>query len=207
MYETSGNGTRERPGGPAMRLVLASSSPRRRQLLAMVGAVFEVDPPATEEVVPPGLGPADVAVRLAAAKADEVASRHADALVIGADTVVAVDGDILGKPRDEEDARRMLRRLVGRAHEVWTGLALVHAAAGRRVQAAERTRVYFRAVDEAALERYVATGEGWDKAGAYAAQGMGALLVERVEGCFFNVVGLPLARLAALMEGFGVRWL
>ena len=188
-----------------MKLVLASSSPRRRQLLAMVGAAFEVDPPTSEEHIPPGLTPAEVAVTLAAAKAEEVAQRRPHDVVIGADTLVVVDGDILGKPRDAEEARRMLRRLSGRTHEVWTGLAVVHRSSGRLARGAECTRVTFRPLDEGMLDRYVQTGEGLDKAGAYAVQGMGALFVTRIEGCYFNVVGLPLARLSVMLEPFGVR--
>lgn len=188
-----------------MKLVLASSSPRRRQLLAMVGAAFEVDPPTTEEYIPPGLAPAEVVVALASAKAEEVAARRPDDVVVGADTLVAVDGEILGKPRDAEEARRMLRRLSGRTHEVWTGLAIVHRARGRVARAAERTRVTFRPLEEGTIDRYVQTGEGLDKAGAYAVQGVGSLFVTRIEGCYFNVVGLPLARLSAMLEPFGVR--
>ena len=188
-----------------MKLVLASSSPRRRQLLAMVGAAFEVDPPTTQEQISPGLSAADVVVSLAAAKAEEVAARRPHDVVVGADTVVVIDGQILGKPRDDEDARRMLRRLSGRTHEVWTGLAVVHRASGRQARAAECTRVTFRQLDEQTLDRYVRTGEGLDKAGAYAVQGLGSLFVTRIEGCYFNVVGLPLARLAMMLEPFGVR--
>lgn len=188
-----------------MRLVLASSSPRRRQLLAMVGACFEVDPPAVDENFPDGLSPEQGAVALACAKADQVARRRPDDVVVGADTLVVLDGDVLGKPRDADEARRMLQRLSGRTHEVWTGLAVRHRSRGRSAEGAECTRVTFRELDPGEIERYVALGEGMDKAGAYAVQGVGAIFVVRIEGCYYNVVGLPLARLAGMLRPFGVR--
>jgi len=140
---------------------------------------------------------------LAEAKARAVARAHPEALVIGADTVVVLDGDILGKPSDESEACEMLSRLSGRTHHVYTGVAVVDGTSGRSQACAEVTAVTFGRLTEDLIDRYVRTGEPLDKAGAYGIQGLGATLVERVEGCYFNVVGLPLFRLARLLEAFG----
>lgn len=171
----------------------------------MVGASFEVEAPQVPERLDAWEPPEQAVVRLAEAKAREVARRRPCDVVVGADTVVALDGQLLGKPADPEQAREMLRRLSGRRHQVWTGLAVVRDADGRWVLHAERTDVTFRRLTEREIERYIRLGEGMDKAGGYAAQGAGALLVERIEGCFFNVVGLPLSRLAELLRGFGIE--
>lgn len=189
-----------------MGLVLASSSPRRRELLTMIGARFELELPRVDESAFSAItAPDQLVMRLAEAKAQEVAARRPDDVVIGADTVVVLDGQILGKPKDREEARRMLRQLSGRTHQVWTGLAVVHRASGRVEVAAERTDVTFRELSQDEIDRYARLGEGLDKAGAYAVQGVGALFVERLEGCYFNVVGLPLARLHSLLARFGIR--
>lgn len=185
-------------------IVLASASPRRRELLASVGLTFTVDPADVDEESMSQLEPRQQAVALAELKAGHVARRYADAVVIGADTIVTVDGQALGKPEDAEDARRMLRMLSGRTHEVITGVAVVDAATGRMASDAERTLVTFRALSEEEIARYVASGEPMDKAGAYAIQGRGALLVSRIEGCYPNVVGLPLVVLLRLLRPFGV---
>lgn len=188
-----------------MTLVLASTSPRRRRLLAMLGTRFELETPAVDESSFDDMAPPDrLVMRLAEAKARDVATRRPDDVVIGADTVVVLDGQVLGKPRDREEARRMLTRLSGRTHQVWTGVAVVHRAAGRAAVEAERTDVTFRPLSPDEVERYVQLGEGMDKAGAYAVQGVGAVFVERLEGCYYNVVGLPLARLHRMLEGFGL---
>lgn len=189
-----------------MGLVLASTSPRRRELLTMIGARFDLEFPRVDESAFSAItAPDRLVVRLAEAKARDVAARRPDDVVIGADTVVVLDGQILGKPREREEARRMLRQLSGRTHQVWTGLAVVHRASGRAELAAERTDVTFRELSQDEIDRYTQLGEGLDKAGAYAVQGVGALFVERLEGCYFNVVGLPLARLHSLLTRFGVR--
>jgi septum formation protein len=150
-----------------------------------------------------GATPADLVVARAAAKAQAVADRCPAALVVGADTVVAVDGHVLGKPSGSTEASDMLRLLQGRVHSVWTGLALVHG--GVRCTAADEARVWMRPLDGSAIEAYVRSGEPLDKAGAYAIQGRGAALVRRLEGDFFTVVGLSVAVLVTLLEGFGVR--
>jgi len=180
------------------RLILASTSPRRRELLGLLGLPFAiVASHFDEDSLPPvGLAPADYVTRLASGKAREVAARTAgDALVIGADTTVVLDGDFLGKPADAEDARAMLRRLGGRTHQVYTGLCLVPvhgSAAGEAITDAAVTDVTFDPIPEDALRAYVATGEPLDKAGAYGIQGRALSFIPAIHGDYFNVVGLPL---------------
>ena len=183
-----------------MRRVLASASPRRRSILETLGLRFEVVPSVVEEVAVPGISATELARNLALDKAREVASRE-DGFVLAADTVVVVDGEALGKPVDDADAMRMLALLSGRWHEVVTGVALVWD--GGLEDLAVTTRVRFRELTEARMRRYVATGEGRDKAGGYAVQGIGAGLVTRIEGSYSNVVGLPAAETVDLLERAG----
>lgn len=185
------------------RLILASQSPRREALLRQVGLEFDVTPSTVEEQIPEGLSPAEAARKLAEEKARSVASRRTEGLVIGADTVVVVDGQILGKPADSQEARAMLRRLSGREHQVITGIAVVDAATGHERSDSVTTAVRFAPLSEQVIDRYVATDEPLDKAGAYAIQGFGALLIESINGDYYNVVGLPLRRLAELLGEFG----
>ncbi len=182
-------------------LVLASASPRRRQLLSELGWKFQIVPAEVDEAVFPGEDPDTAACRLAEAKARAVAARMPECLVIGADTLVLLDGYLLGKPRNRSQGKEMLRMLNGREHSVLTGIALVEGT--RSCVAVERTEVRFRFISESALQAYVDTGEGDDKAGGYAIQGQGALLVESISGCFYNVVGLPLGRLSTLLAQWG----
>ena len=184
------------------RLVLASASPRRAELLREIGVPFEIIPSEIEEAWPPGT-PRDTVTALALTKARSVAMRVGSAVVLGADTVVVLDGRVLGKPVSSEEARRMLRELRGRQHEVVTGVAVVEAPAGRETATAVVTRVVMREYSEAEIEAYVATGEPFDKGGAYAIQGAGGALVEKVEGCYTNVVGLPLTTTRRLLEACG----
>jgi len=162
-----------------------------------------------DESIPPGLAPAEAAEWLALRKASDVRERlGAEArgtVVIGADTIVVLDARILGKPKDAADARRMLGLLQGRAHEVITGVAVLDGTSGRAKTARSVTRVVFKPLDEDRIARYVATGEPLDKAGAYGIQGFAAGFVERIEGCYFNVVGLPVSLLGDLLADFGVR--
>lgn len=185
------------------RLILASQSPRREALLGQIGLDFEVAPSDLEERLPEGMPPAEVAEKLALDKAQAIASQRTEGLVIGADTVVVVDGKILGKPAGPEEAREMLRLLSGREHQVTTGIAVVDAASGRSRCDSVTTTVRFAPLGEEIIDRYVGTGEPLDKAGAYGIQGYGALLIEEIRGCYFNVVGLPLRRLAELLGEFG----
>lgn len=189
-------------------LILASASPRREALLAQVGLPFRVEPSrVSEEGVGAPRDPALFVEQAALAKAEEVGSRVGEGLVLGADTAVVIGSQVLGKPACAAEAYTMLRRLSGATHRVYTGLALVQVAAGRvtrRRSAHEMTRVTMRRLGAREIAAYVATGEPLDKAGAYGIQGRGALLIEHIEGCYFNVVGLPLARLADLLGEFGV---
>ena len=189
-----------------MRVVLASASPRRHELLGMIGIAHEVDPADIDESVRAGESDTDYALRLATEKGLAVAARHPDALVIAADTIVVVDGRIFGKPVDWADACRMLRVLSGRTHVVHTAVAVVRDA-GRRVESeVESTRVTFRELADSEVAAYVATGEPMDKAGAYGIQGYGATIVERVEGDYFTVMGLALRQLVSLLERVGVPY-
>jgi septum formation protein len=182
-------------------LVLASRSPRRQALLERLGLSFEVRPSPAEEVWPDGLAPAEGAERLAHEKAEPVAAEAPDALTLGADTVVVLGGAVLGKPANPDEARAMLRRLSGATHTVYTGIALLHPSSGRAVTAHEATAVTFAPLTEDEVARYVATGSPLDKAGAYGIQDdHGALFVARIEGDYYNVVGLPLHRLYRVLR-------
>lgn len=187
-------------------LVLASGSPRRRELLGMFPVPFAVLPAEGEESLPEGLSCGETAKLLAGQKAREVAGRVGPGHVtVGADTLVELCGQRLGKPRDEQDAFRMLRALSGRTHRVWSGLCVVYD--GGVLSAAEETAVTFRELTDAEIEAYIRTGEPLDKAGAYGYQGLASLFVERIEGDFFNVMGLPLCRLGQLLKEAGVELL
>lgn len=176
--------------------VLASQSPRRRRLLEQLGLAFDVHVSPIEEVIPDDAAPAEVVQDLAAQKAASVAPHYTAALTLGADTIVVLDDAILGKPADAADAEAMLRRLSGRTHTVFTGIALQHPASQRRVTAVEATDVTFAELCDDEIARYVASGAPLDKAGAYGIQDdHGALFVSRIEGDYYNVVGLPLHRL------------
>jgi len=185
-------------------IILASNSPRRRELLEQAGIAYVSDPADVDESILPGESPEVYAVRLALAKAAETASRYADGRVLGADTIVVVGGEILGKPASLEDAARMLTMLSGRSHNVITGVALVDASDGRSMMGCETTEVRFRELSASEIEDYVATGEPMDKAGGYGIQGRASVFVEGITGCFFNVVGLPLARVWKMLREVGV---
>lgn len=187
-----------------MSLVLASGSPRRRQLLEMLGIPFRVVAPEVDEARGEAEPPERYVVRVARAKATAVAAREPGEVVLAADTVVVVRGDVFGKPGTAEQAVAMLRRLAGRTHQVMSAVAV--ARDGRVEDALDVTEVAFRRLSEATLAAYVATGEALDKAGAYAIQGKGAALVEGIRGDFFGVMGLPLRLVLGLLERFGVPY-
>lgn len=185
------------------RLILASQSPRRRLLLRQIGLRFVVRPSNVKEVFSLHETPFRNAKRIALEKAHDIAQSYSSGIVIGADTIVVVDGKILGKPRTHGEARRMLRKLSGREHLVYTGFALVDARTGASTAGVERTRVRFRKLDQAEIAEYVSSGSPMDKAGAYGIQDdYGAVFVERVDGCFYNVVGFPLARFYTTLMKF-----
>lgn len=185
-----------------MKLILASASERRAEILRDAGFSFSVMSSAIDETPYPGESAHDLVQRLAFSKAELVAARAvAPAIVVGADTEVTLDGHIFGKPRSTDDARRMLEKLSGRTHAVVTGVALIRLPDAQRITFVESTLVHFAALTEEDITRYLATGEPHDKAGGYAIQGHAGRFIPRIEGCYFNVVGLPLARLHhALIE-------
>lgn len=189
---------------PTARLILASESPRRRELLSAVGIPFRVLPSGVDETPLPGETPARFVRRAAMDKGRNVAARHPGAFVLSADTIVVAGGRILGKPRDRAEARRMLSFLAGKEHRVVTAVCLLCAGRGYRDAGTEVTRVRFRALTPPEVAAYARTGEGDDKAGAYAAQGAGMLLIERVCGSFTNVVGLPMTRVVAMLRRAGL---
>lgn len=187
-------------------IVLASASPRRRELLSQAGIPFEVVPGNIDEENSVISGtPEQKAEQLAYMKAAEVASRLESGLVLGADTIVVCDDEIFGKPADEEDARRMLTKLGGREHLVITGIALVDASNGKARTDHEVTKVRFSEMTEGEIDAYISSGEPFGKAGAYAIQGKAAIFVESLDGCYSNVVGLPLRRLYRLLKDFDIQ--
>jgi len=188
-----------------MRFILASSSPRRSDLLNQIGLDFEVIPSRFDESQVNASDPVELVRTLAREKAGTVASEvEGEAVVLGADTIVLLDDEILGKPRDEAEARSMLGRLAGRTHRVLTGVALIRRPNGPILVEHEETAVTMRNLTPGQIAAYVASGEPMDKAGAYAVQGLGSVLVERLQGDYFNVVGLPLPRLALMLEPLGL---
>jgi len=187
-----------------MKLILASSSPRRAEILANAGLPFSVLSSAVDESPYPGEAPAALVQRLANAKADLVTARAVGpAIILAADTVVVLDDKILGKPNSREDARHMLRQLSGRTHSVLTGVALIRLPDGERRQFIESTLVHVRPITDEELSSYLATQEPYDKAGAYAIQGQAGRYIPRIEGCYFNVVGLPLSRVMTELQTLG----
>lgn len=185
------------------RLILASASPRRKELLENLGLDFEIITSDCPEVREERLSPRRVARKLALGKAVEVAGKIDSGIVIGADTLVVLEGKMLGKPCDHGDAVNILKRLSGKSHEVITAVAVIDAATGRTLQDEGITQVHFRELSDDEIGRYVGTGEPMDKAGAYGIQGKGILFVEGIEGCYTNVVGLPLPALAKMLSRMG----
>lgn len=184
------------------RLILASGSPRRRQLLSGMGYTFEICAPDVDEHVS---GHArDIVSTLALRKAEAAAAHYADGVIIASDTLVSLDGAPLGKPKDTADAHRMLRVLSGREHEVFTGVCLIDAATGRREVRVVRTGVTFRDLTDTEIDAYISTGEPMDKAGAYAIQGGAAPFVAALDGEFENVVGFPVMEVKDMLEHFGM---
>lgn len=174
-------------------LILASASPRRRELMTMAGLEFQCDVADVDETLPDDILPDTAVQMLSLKKASAVADSHRDDTVVGSDTLVVLDGEILGKPADENDAKNMLCRLSGRTHTVYTGVAIV--CGNRKRSFYSKTDVTFFELSQSEIDNYVATGEPMDKAGAYGIQGLGCRLVERINGDFYTVMGLPIARL------------
>jgi septum formation protein len=187
-----------------MRLILASTSPRRAQILRDAGLAFSIISSAVDETPIPGEAPGELVLRLANAKAELVAARSVGpAIVVAADTVVVLEGQILGKPRSTDDARHMLEKLSGRTHSVVTGVSLIRLPDVEQRAFVETTLVHFDRLSANEITRYLATDEPHDKAGAYAIQGRAGRYIPRIEGCYYNVVGLPLARLLSELHELG----
>ena len=185
--------------------ILASASPRRGEILSALGLKFHLDPSLTPEpTLSHGETSSGYAVWVARIKAWEVGARHRSGLVIGADTIVVAGNHIMGKPSSNEDARGMLRRLSGRWHEVITGVCLLDCKLHRSCSAYARSRVHFRRISPGEIDWYIRTGEHRDKAGAYAIQGYASLFIDRIEGCYFNIVGFPVAAFERLCRRLGV---
>lgn len=183
------------------QIILASGSPRRREILEQIGLPFAVVPSQADETMSEGISPSMAVQSLSLLKAADVAkTQPKDALVIGADTVVVFDDEILTKPRDKEDAKKMLSRLSGNCHSVLTGLTVLRCRDGKSISVTEETKVYFKELSEREIESYVNTNEPMDKAGSYGVQGLGGLFVEKLDGDYYNVVGLPLARLGKILR-------
>lgn len=187
------------------KIYLASASPRRADLLNQIDLDFEVYPSSIDEHVSDDLSAEETAVYLAKCKAHNVAERLDDGLVIGADTIVVSKEKILGKPHNSAEAKEMLSMLSGSKHLVITGLAVENIADRITITDRSVTEVWFRKLSPGEIERYVATGEPFDKAGGYGIQGKGALLVDKISGCYFNVVGLPVSLLSKMLEAFGYQ--
>jgi septum formation protein len=192
-----------------MKLILASASPRRAEILRNAGFTFDIFPADVDETISRDERAEDYVRRLAEEKMrvamERLTPHTVPAIVIGADTTVDAGGEILGKPTDKEDARRMLRLLSGQTHEVLTGLSVTRSANSRSASHVETTRVSFASLSESEIEDYLASGEPFEKAGAYGIQGIGGRCVTRIEGCYFNVMGLPLSRLWSMLRDFGWR--
>lgn len=184
-------------------LILASSSPRRAELLKQIGLNYQIMVCDVDETLLPGMSPPELVEFLAERKATAVARNLHEGIVLGADTVVVWQGQVLGKPLNEEDAFSMLVKLQGSTHDVYTGVALIDVHSGKIMVGHEKTRVFFRNIEEDEIRRYVASGEPLDKAGAYGVQGLAAIYINKLEGCYTNVVGLPLARLSVMLKAIG----
>jgi septum formation protein len=188
-------------------LILASQSPRRKYLLEQAGLIFRVMPSCIDESKRPQSAPDDYVQSLAIAKAEDVARLHPDSWVLGADTIVAVDARMLGKPKSAQEARIMLQRLSGKTHHVFTGFCLCRRRTAHRVADTVRTEVTFKSLTDQEIDWYINTGEPFDKAGAYAIQGLGTFLVRRINGSYTNVVGLPVSEVVEILIREGVMGL
>lgn len=185
-------------------IILASSSPRRKKLLEQIGLEFEIDPSNYEEDMSLKMEPNKLAEFLSLGKAEDVAQRHKDSIIISADTIVAVDNEVFRKPITPERAKYMLQKLSERAHSVITGFTIIDTGTDKQITKSIETKIYFKKLSEQEINAYIASGEPLDKGGGYAIQGKAALFVEKIEGDYFNIVGLPILALTAELENFGV---
>jgi len=187
-----------------MRILLASTSPRRQELLNLLGLPFHIVPPTCKEALSPHLSPSEQTRQLAREKAQSVASQHPQDLVIGSDTVIEIEGKLLGKPENMQEAETMLRHLRGRCHQVHTGVAIIQPANNISIDFVETAQVWIKLFDEHVIKTYLTTEESLGKAGAYSIQGEGAQLIEEIEGDYPTIVGLPLWRTGKVLEGQGI---
>jgi len=183
-----------------MHILLASTSPRRRELLGLLGLQFQIVPPTCEETLSPHLAPSEQTRKFAQDKAQSVANQHPHNLVIGSDTVIEIEGRLLGKPENMQEAETMLRDLRGKCHHVHTGVTIIQKASNVSIEFVETAKVWMKSFDEMTLKSYLATEESMGKAGAYSIQGEGAQLIEKIEGDYPTIVGLPLWRKAKVLE-------
>jgi len=186
------------------KIVLASKSPRKKELLKQFGIKFTVDVSNIEEKVNPKLEPKQVAKQLSLIKAKDVARRHEDAIIIAADTFVVLDNEIIGKPKSEGDAKKILKKLSNKPHLVMTGFTVIDTKTGRTITKSVETKVYFKKLTTNEIDNYVKSGEPLDKAGAYGIQEKGAIFIEKIEGDYSNVIGLPIFKLMETLKEFGV---
>lgn len=190
------------------RVVLASTSPRRQELIASLHIPYEIRPSYADEHTPSDWTPRQIVEGLALRKAqavyEEIGDPSENAVIVGSDTIVVLEDQVLGKPADDTDAFRMLKSLQGRAHHVYTGVACIDASTGQRMVRHRMTRVVMKPLSDATIQAYVQSGEPRDKAGAYGIQGLGSTLVEGIEGCYFTVVGLPVSLLSDMLSEFGI---
>jgi len=187
-----------------MHILLASTSPRRQELLKLLGLEFRIVPPNCEETFSPHLSPSEQTRQLARNKAQSVANEHPEDLVLGSDTVIEIEGKLLGKPENMQEAETMLRHLRGRCHQVHTGVAIIQQATHVSIDFVETAQVWIKSFDEHTLKSYLATEESLGKAGAYSIQGEGAQLIEKIEGDYPTIVGLPIRRTAKVLEQQGI---
>ena len=186
-------------------IILASASPRRKELLEKIGLKFEVEASGYDEEIDAGLDPSELVRQLSIKKAKSVAAEHKNALIIAADTIGVMGEKILGKPHTENEAYKMLQEINGKSHLVITGFSILDTTTNKIVTGIVNTRVYIKKLTRQEIDAYVKTGESLDKAGAYAIQGMGAVIVEKIEGDYYNVMGLPLHALAEALKEFGIN--
>ncbi len=186
-------------------IILASASPRRKEILEKTGLKFKVYESDYEENMEIGLKPHELAICHSIGKAMAIARKYKNALIISADTIVVLKNRVFGKPRDKENAREMLKALSGKAHTVITGYTIMNAETGKKLSRAVESKVLFKRLNEDEIEAYIKSGEPLDKAGAYGVQGLGAVIVKRIEGDFFNVMGLPLNSVVESLKTFGIK--
>jgi len=187
------------------KIVLASASPRRKELLEKTGLRFDVDPVETDENMESGKNPHEIVRKISLQKALSVSGRHKDTVIIAADTIGFLNGQIIGKPHNSDEAKKILQLLSGKSHTVITGFTIIDSANNKTVSRSVETKVFIKKLSQQEIDAYLSTGEPLDKAGAYGIQGLGSVIVEKIEGDYYNVVGLPLNALSEALKAFGIN--